>query len=356
MTAQPATASPSASSRPPAAPRRGRIRAAIGVACWVYLVMALCVWLLLRGGGDHWWFATVVLFGPRWLALLPVVILLPMAIVLRRRALGTLIPAVAIVVFPVMGLCLPWRTLFAPRSDAAQPAIRVMTCNVHRGALDPVALAEWILATRPDVVALQEWTSKHESVVSKTGDWKVLRDGELCLFSRYPIRKIEDLADWADWKSQGIPGAAVCYELSTPRKTIYLFNLHLASPHRQLDAVLEGSSEGPARVERNSSNRRRQADALSRFASRRDGPVILAGDFNMPCESGIFRASWRGFSDAFSTAGFGFGYTYYARKTVVRIDYVLAGNGWVCRRSWVGPDVGSPHRPLIAELEWTGPR
>ena len=37
----------------------------------------------------------------------------------------------------------------------------------------------------------------------------------------------------------------------------------------------------------------------------------------------------------------------------VRIDHILAGPGWRCGRCWVGPDVGSPHRPLLADLVYS---
>jgi vancomycin resistance protein VanJ len=39
----------------------------------------------------------------------------------------------------------------------------------------------------------------------------------------------------------------------------------------------------------------------------------------------------------------------------VRIDHVLAGPGWHCDRCRVGPHVGSPHRPVLADLIWSGP-
>ena len=44
------------------------------------------------------------------------------------------------------------------------------------------------------------------------------------------------------------------------------------------------------------------------------------------------------------------------RLTVTRIDHVLGGKGWQSRASSVGPDLGSPHRPLLVDLEWTGPQ
>src|SRR5439155_5647959 len=100
--------------------------------------------------------------------------------------------------------------------------------------------------------------------------------------------------------------------------------------------------------------RRHQSEAISPRAKETRGPVLLAGDFNLPVESAIYRRSWSSFSNAFSTAGLGWGHTKLTSWHGVRIDHVLAGPGWQFRRCWVGPDVGSDHRPLIAEAQWVG--
>ena len=42
---------------------------ALRVLVWLYFTLVLAVWLLLRLGGDRWWLATLMLFGPRWLYL-----------------------------------------------------------------------------------------------------------------------------------------------------------------------------------------------------------------------------------------------------------------------------------------------
>ena len=55
-------------------------------------------------------------------------------------------------------------------------------------------------------------------------------------------------------------------------------------------------------------------------------------------------------------AGLGWGYSHYTNRTLLRIDHILAGPGWTCRRCWVGPDVNSEHRPVIADLVWAGKR
>jgi endonuclease/exonuclease/phosphatase (EEP) superfamily protein YafD len=79
--------------------------------------------------------------------------------------------------------------------------------------------------------------------------------------------------------------------------------------------------------------------------------MLLAGDFNTPSDSVIYREYWSPFHNAYSDAGFGWGYTYFSRRAAVRIDHQLAGSGWRCRKCWVGADVGSPHRPVIADWE-----
>ncbi len=82
--------------------------------------------------------------------------------------------------------------------------------------------------------------------------------------------------------------------------------------------------------------------------------MILAGDFNLPTDSTIYREVWSGWTNAFSTTGFGFGYTVWTRATCLsyglRIDHVLTPSVIKPRRSWVGPNVGSDHLPLLADL------
>src|SRR5206468_2826834 len=76
---------------------------------------------------------------------------------------------------------------------------------------------------------------------------------------------------------------------------------------------------------------------LSRQAvDRATGPFLLAGDLNTPESSAIYRNNWSEFTNAFSTSGFGWGYTRGWPKphwlVGVRIDHVLAGPGWRFRR------------------------
>jgi endonuclease/exonuclease/phosphatase (EEP) superfamily protein YafD len=102
----------------------------------------------------------------------------------------------------------------------------------------------------------------------------------------------------------------------------------------------------------NSLLRRQQLERLAEWADEAPDPVLLVGDFNTPRESWLFRRSLGIYIDAFTDAGCGWGYTFVGAKTTVRIDHILLGPGWRCQRSWIGPDVGSPHLPVVADLVW----
>lgn len=90
------------------------------------------------------------------------------------------------------------------------------------------------------------------------------------------------------------------------------------------------------------------------------GPTILLGDFNLTDQNDSY-ALLRdaGLTDAFRTAGWGFGATWPVRKLgmpfpLVRIDYIWYSERIHCTQAWLGPDLGSDHLPLLADLTWSG--
>jgi len=147
-----------------------------------------------------------------------------------------------------------------------------------------------------------------------------------------------------------VPGSIARYELETPAGVVTLFSLHFASPREGLYDATHRPAAGTVELEDNSDVRRRQSENLVRLADEVKGPVLLVGDFNTPSESAIFRRVWDRYTDAFAQAGWGWGYTFLGAKTAVRIDHILTGPGWYCERCWVGENIGSPHRPVLADL------
>jgi vancomycin resistance protein VanJ len=328
--------------RQPESGRRGRKTAWLS---WLYLAALLAVWALLATVSDEWWPVTLVMFLPRWIWGVPLVVLALMAAVLRPRLLGGLLAGAVVVAWPLMGLCIPW-----PRPSAAEAGrfrCRVLTCNVHRR---PFGVRTAIAQVRPDIVVLQD-CSQHLLGPQDfgDGDWHVQGSGQFLVASRYPIR------DFTELRPPDAPADMVVRaRLETPAGLVRFYNLHLASPRQALVAVRRRGWNGGEQLQANSDFRRSQSEAITAWIGREDGPLLVAGDFNTPCDSTIYRDFWSRYANAFSEAGLGWGYTYYANRTALRIDHILAGPGWRCRDCWVGPEVGSEHRPVIADLEWLG--
>jgi vancomycin resistance protein VanJ len=321
-------------------------------ACWAYAVGLVALIALIAATGDLWWPTTFIVYGPRWAWALPAAVLLPAAALARRRAtLWPLAIAAALVVGPILGLCIPWRTLL-PGGPTAIARVRVLTCNVQEDKA--TGLPELIATEVPDLVVVQEcqpdgdWLADH--LLGR--GWHVHRLGGLGLVSRFPIVDIHVLP--LDEAASG-GGTVIHYELSGPTGPLNVFAVHLETPRDGLEAVLAEKWRGVPALRANIDLRLRESEAASRLIARAQGPTIVAGDFNLPVESLIYRRYWSSLANAFSRAGRGRGHSKFTSKFGIRIDHILTGPGWRARRAKVGPYVGSDHRPVIADLEWIGP-
>jgi vancomycin resistance protein VanJ len=337
--------------------RRPRLIARIVRATtWTYLGFILAGWLLIALAADRWWLGTTAMFGPSWVWALGLIPLVPLAALLHRRSLFWLGLATLVVLFPITRFCVPWRTaLPTGGTDQFPLKLRVLTLNTDLRELHPKDLGKVIADLRPDLVVLQDWRSRYQAKVFAEG-WHLRREGELVLASRYPITGSRICVGPEFPEFTGRPGTLAVFEVSTPQTAVNLLNVHLETPRDGLSALMH-RAWGPAKMNlrKNSQTRREQSRVVRRVAGSLPGPVIVAGDFNTPTTSAAYRDHWSGWQNAFSVAGWGWGHTHFTPKTGVRIDHVLVPDrGWRVDRCWVGPDVGSAHRPVIADLVWLG--
>ncbi len=113
-------------------------------------------------------------------------------------------------------------------------------------------------------------------------------------------------------------------------------------------------------MEGNAEQRLFEAGRLADYVAVEPGPTLVTGDLNAPVQSLVCRRLFgAGLRDAFTQAGFGYGYTYggytRVRRPYVRIDHILASRQWQVRHCWVGNAAGSDHCPVIADLTLTPP-
>ena len=330
------------------------IRPAIVIVAWTYVALLLGAWVLLRMGGDRWWVSTLVLFGPRWLFAVPLAVLLPTSIWPRRRVFWPLVLGTLILLGPVLGCCVPWHAF----PGRASPHIRVLTCNVDEDHVNKDSLANLIRTTQADVVALQE--THFENLFTLPPDWTV-RDS---VANRFPIEEVERYPTPQEGKdASSFAGLRVVLRMADDQ-LVTLFNIHLPTARPALQELLDKPKSlclsNSALLTANIEHRQAASAAAKQWVAQASGPVIVVGDFNMPTDSAIYREHWSGLSNAFSTSGLGIGYTRWAVwcgiSFGVRIDHILTGPGWRCHTCWVGPDVGSDHLPVIADLRWVGTR
>jgi endonuclease/exonuclease/phosphatase family metal-dependent hydrolase len=152
--------------------------------------------------------------------------------------------------------------------------------------------------------------------------------------------------------------------VETDQGEVGVVSLHLRTPRHGLErlydrkAMLRIGMQGVTPLEAEIERRRRETAAARQWVDSFSGPSIVMGDFNMSVQSTIYRREWSDRTNAFSAAGFGFGYT--KRTPIralegvdygVRIDHVLTDPAQRVLRCWVGPDVVSDHLPVCADVE-----
>ncbi len=320
---------------------------------WCDLLLMVTLWLALQYAQEQWWPLAMLLFAPRWLAALPTAFLVPLAVWRRRRALLPLMLAGGVVAGPLMGFNLPLKETVGSGSHH----IRVLSYNILGGWYNAEEFAALLRESAIDVAALQECPDALRLPVP--AGWQVVRHGGLAVLSRYPI--VSYNATELQQKTELWPETHLLQAvIQTPKGAVDVCSLHLPSPRFGLQALLDRRTlVRPSRrqlFDQQIAGRWFVAGNLADTIGTLKPPVILAGDFNTPVESNLYKRYWNGYANAFSATGWGYGFT--QRVSVgglsfgVRIDHILVGKGLKPLSCRVGRDIGSDHLPLIADIGW----
>jgi len=321
---------------------------------WSSPVVLLVIWAIMFFVGDSWWLPNMLLFGPRWMLCLPLLLLIPFAILNNRQLLLPLSVSLLVVAGLIMRFNLP----IAKLNTYTDPnkTIRVLTCNLDSTKNDAPDIIPLLKAYSVDIAAMQEsfW-----SKFDLPAGWQMINEHGLVIVSRYPISKVKSIKirqPKEQWSGTFLLHATI----HTPDRDLALCTIHLPTPRPGLMRILDKYTVfRPSRSElfyQEVAKRRSVAMELRSYVDGLKMPVIVAGDFNAPVDSPLYRSVWGDFSNAFSEVGFGYGWT---QRAIIsgfsysaRIDHILTGKGLVPRLSEIGPDIGSGHLPLIADITW----
>ena len=315
------------------------------VFIYIYLVAVIGVLATIWFSGDRWWFGTILLYGPRWIYALPLLVFVPLALTWRHQWLWPLALTALLVVWPLMGLNLHLNS----RQDSEPPALRVMTYNVERWNVSGEEFSALLDEIQPDIAAVQELAPNRWDIPSH---WYVKRARTSVVVSRYPIIRSEILM-------RGVGVSGLYCVIATPNGPVGFVCVDMLTPRRALKGILNGATifnfSQIAHTQAMITKRWQESKQLSMWLKGfPESEKIIAGDFNLVVDSGIYRDFWSEFQNSYSQTEIGYGHTKRTKINIfnytARIDHILSTPGLTPLRTWVGTDYGSDHLPLIAEF------
>jgi len=232
-----------------------------------------------------------------------------------------------------------WLPATAPAAATAEDARRVfvISMNVHRVNDDATAAVAYLRERRPDVVAVLEVDDDWAAALEGLADLfphRVIRPRAdnfgIALLSRWPLADAEIVA----FSNKGFPSI-----VATVRRPAGDFRFIATHPYPPFNARC--TAELTAHL-----------DALGARVAAERLPCVVAGDFNAAPWSRPFRRLVAASGLVDSGLGRGVRPTWHAHLPAPRIpiDHVLVPADATVLRREVGPDIGSDHYPVEAEI------
>lgn len=327
-------------------------RLLLGICSVTYFLIICIVCGVLFWPSKLYWLASLIGMSPLWVLCLPPSILIVATIPakMKKLALVNIISCIVIIFF-IMGYNIPFSAI-GQNKGGTKRSLRIVTCNLWTH-VDMRSLSEFISGAQPDIIVFQEAYSNNQEVIEKIlsrDKWYLSFEGYLGIASRLKIIDSETVTRNI---VGGWGGLAARYTLDGPAGNIYFFNIALKTPRAGIEAIMDEGAAGLSAMRKVTELQDEESHILSAWIAPHKN-VLIAGDFNLSQANPIYNKYWSRFTNAFSYAGFGFGHTRFTRWHGVRIDHILSDGNWEVIHSEVGPDVGSDHRPMIADVKFIG--
>lgn len=335
---------------PPAAPSAARWATWLS---WGNLALDCGVIGLIHLVSEGWWLSIAILYLPRIMWTVPALILLGVTIRLGWKTALINVASLLLVLGPVMN----WQCggLFKLAVNRQAYRLTVVSCNVQSFRPNFPQVVNELHRINPDVILFQETFEHHPLVDTLFDGWNMHRVDEYLVASKFPLKFIDKCF------VRGFERiTVVSYEVETPVGPIAVFNVHQTSPRRALTelrpwSLLTGS--GIETVQQETTLRDVEAMKTRAF-TQSNLPAIIAGDFNMPNDSSLFRTHWGDLTDAYGVAAVGYGYTSPCHAGKIwpdntpwaQVDHILTTPQWQVERCWIGKSGGSDHRLIATQL------
>jgi endonuclease/exonuclease/phosphatase (EEP) superfamily protein YafD len=307
---------------------------------WLLLGWALPLLTVTLGGfcgGWHWGLDLVSHF--RWYYLLAAAGGLLVACV-RDAGIGTrvtLAVALALNAWTMLPYWIPAARPAGPAAGVSAEPVSLISLNVLRFNEDTAPAIDYLRHRSADVVAVLEvvphWAEALDTLADIYPHRRIesrLDNFGIALLSRWPLVDPQ-IVDFGD---TGYP--SIVADIDRPAGRFRCIATHPYPPYSRTSSQMLV----------------RSLHATAAAAARSPVPCIVAGDFNATPWSAGFRAFVAGSGLRDTALGRGVQSSWNARRLFVRIpiDHIFAPPGATVVRRTIGPDVGSDHFPVEAEL------
>jgi endonuclease/exonuclease/phosphatase (EEP) superfamily protein YafD len=323
--------------------QRDAKRSSLGVDWWdgvaIGLLKAGCVMggavaLVGLAGGISW----VVDLGSHFQAQYFVSQLACTILFLLAKRVRWALVAMAFLCVPLLKLA-PYYLVKPPPAETLAAGLRVVSFNVLSSNDRHAETLAWIRQTDPDLVYFPEVTRSWEvglEPLKATLPHALSHPQEdnfgWALFSKYPIREHEFIA------SRFVEVAMVRVVIEIAGRRVVCYGVHPLPPMSGAFAA----------------DRDQLFQQLAKRVRQETGPVIVAGDFNAtPWSHSMRPLAAAGLRD--TQLGHGFSATWQRRIPIlaIPIDLLLVAGDLAATARWTGPDLGSDHRPIIGDLQFS---
>lgn len=328
-----------------------RARFGLGVILLCYLAsLSALFWTVSSGSATVGW--------PALLRELLLYLFVPLPFLLTA---GLMLRAQTVVVWSLLPLVLFlyfYGSQFAPKSSPAATGarVRVFSFNVGsaRGFGQPAEVLKAVRSADADVVALVE--AREDSLrtigagLASTYPYQA-GSKSVFIFSRLPL--VEPRSGVLRSGSHD----SMLADVEVGNRLVAFAAVHLLRTEAYAGIGNGVSSLLQTGRHYRTTERDAAAAELAANLSRLGVPIVLAGDFNMTASSRSYDLITARFQDSYREAGWGFGHTYPTMlrsldvsMPLLRIDYIFHSPDLVALRARVGPDGGSDHLPIVADL------
>jgi endonuclease/exonuclease/phosphatase (EEP) superfamily protein YafD len=222
-----------------------------------------------------------------------------------------------------------------PAAVSAQKPLRVAAFNVLVSNERHEDTLRWVRESQLDCIYFSETThqwAKALEVLAKDYPYSIEEKTGFAFYSKYPIAHYR-IVHCSDFRFPLL----IAY-LDTPQGEVAFFGIHPLPPvNKRWAKALRDTME-----------------VLAYEVEKERHRVIVAGDFNLTRWSNnaqpLERAQLRDASYGKSPGATWMRHNAFFAIPIDRILY--RGDGMDCRSFHIGPDLGSDHRPVVAEMAW----